>query len=126
MPSLLIVDDDKTLTTLLEYKFKQLGFDVTIKADGAEAIEVLKAKAVDVLVLDIMMPRIDGFQVLREISSGAMQAPKATLILSARGDERDVLLAFELGALDYVTKPFSVNVLAARIKIALNSKQPVH
>jgi DNA-binding response OmpR family regulator len=125
MPTMLVVDDDRTLTSLLEYKFTRLGYTVRIEPDGALALDALRQTTFDVLVLDIMMPRIDGFQVLREIHDGSLQRPNITIILSARGDERDVLLAFDLGAIDYVTKPFSLSVLAARIAIGLRYKQPI-
>ncbi len=125
MASMLVVDDDTTLTNLLEYKFKQLGYEVDIQEDGAQALDTLRNTTYDVLLLDIMMPRIDGFQLLREIANGSLQRPDIIIVLSARGEERDILLAFELGAVDYVTKPFSLNVLAARIRIALRAKCPV-
>jgi DNA-binding response OmpR family regulator len=122
MTSILIVDDDNTLINLLEYKFGHLGYEVTVQQDGALAQDALRSRVFDVLLLDIMMPRIDGFQVLREIAEGKLKRPRATLVLSARGEEKDILLAFNLGAVDYVTKPFSLNVLTARVEIALRHK----
>jgi DNA-binding response OmpR family regulator len=122
MTSILVVDDDTTLTSLLEYKFGRLGYEVRIEQDGALAQGALRLQTYDVLLLDIMMPRIDGFQLLREIAEGLLNRPRAILVLSARGEEKDILLAFNLGAVDYVTKPFSLNVLTARIEIALKWK----
>jgi len=121
-PHVLVVDDDSTLCGLLEYKLKRKGFRVTLSGDGQAAMEELQQNKVDALLLDIMMPRMDGFHLLRVLQESPEIAPQAIIILSARGDEEDILKAFELGAIDYVTKPFSVNVLIARIEIALEFK----
>jgi DNA-binding response OmpR family regulator len=122
MPNVLLVDDDKILSNLLEYKLKQIGYTVEIKDDGAAAVEALKARQYDVLLLDIMMPRLDGFQLMRSFEKEELKRPGATIVVSARSEESDILLAFKLGAVDYVTKPFSINVLMARIEIALRCK----
>ncbi|MBN2080991.1 response regulator [bacterium] len=121
-PHVLVVDDDSTLCGLLEYKLKRKGFKVTLCGDGQAAMEELQRSKVDVLLLDIMMPRMDGFHLLRVLQDPENVVPRAIVVLSARGDEDDILKAFELGAIDYVTKPFSVNVLIARIEIALKFK----
>ena len=123
MPSVLLVDDDKILSNLLEYKLKQTGYTVEIMDDGAAAVEALKVRQYDVLLLDIMMPRLDGFQLMRSFDKDKMQRPAVTIVVSARSEESDILLAFKLGAVDYVTKPFSINVLMARIEIALRCKK---
>ena len=122
MPQILVIDDDEALCGLIEYKLKQKGHNVTVGYDGQEALELLKEKKYDILVLDIMMPKIDGFYLLREIRKSGSAAPKATIVLSARHEEEDMLKAFELGAVDYISKPFSLNVLVARIDIALKHK----
>jgi DNA-binding response OmpR family regulator len=122
MPHVLVIDDDETLCGLLEYKLKKEGYEVSLGLDGLEAMDLLKSRPVDVLVLDIMMPKMDGYHLLRELRENSGITPKATIVLSARGEEEDMLRAFELGAVDYVTKPFSINVLIARIGIALKHK----
>lgn len=122
MPRVLVVDDDKTLCGLIEYKLKKKGYDVSIALDGHEAKSALESERFDALVLDIMMPKMDGFHLLRMLQGSKEMAPKATLVLSARNEEDDILRAFELGAVDYVTKPFSIDVLVARIGVALEHK----
>lgn len=122
MPHVLVIDDDETLCGLLEYKLKKEGYEVSLGLDGHQARELLKNRPVDVLVLDIMMPKMDGFHLLRELMDDKSITPRATVVLSARGEEEDILKAFELGAVDYVTKPFSINVLIKRIGIALKHK----
>ena len=122
MPRVLVVDDDKTLCGLIEYKLRKKGYDVSIALDGHEAKSVLESERFDALVLDIMMPRMDGFHLLRMLQGSKEMAPRATLVLSARNEEDDILRAFELGAVDYVTKPFSIDVLVARIGVALEHK----
>jgi len=122
MPRVLVVDDDKTLCGLIEYKLRKKGYDVSIALDGHEAKSALESERFDALVLDIMMPKMDGFHLLRMVQGSKDMAPKATVMLSARNEEDDILRAFELGAVDYVTKPFSIDVLVARIGVALEHK----
>ncbi len=122
MPRVLVVDDDKTLCGLIEYKLRKKGYDVSIALDGHEAKSALESERFDALVLDIMMPKMDGFHLLRMVQGSKDMAPKATVVLSARNEEDDILRAFELGAVDYVTKPFSIDVLVARIGVALEHK----
>lgn len=119
MAHVLVIDDDETLCGLLDYKLKKEGYQVTLGLDGHEALELLNGPPVDVMVLDIMMPKMDGYRLLRQLHENGHAKPGATIVLSARGEEEDILKAFELGAVDYVTKPFSINVLIARIGIAL-------
>jgi DNA-binding response OmpR family regulator len=115
----LIVDDDDALCSVLSYRLKKDGYQVDCLPDGLEALDYLRDRRVDALLLDIMMTKVDGFQVLRAIGAGDVQRPLATVIMSARSAEEDMLKAFQLGAIDYVVKPFSINVLAARLRIAL-------
>ena len=122
MPRVLVVDDDEALCGLIEYKLKQKGYEVVISTDGQDALDKLNGGKFDALVLDIMMPKVDGFYLLREIQKSSTNKPRATLVLSARKEEEDILKAFELGAVDYIAKPFSLNVLIARIDIALKFK----
>lgn len=122
MPRILVVDDDEALCGLIEYKLKQKGHEVAIAFDGQQALDQMNGTKYDVLVLDIMMPKVDGFYLLREIQKSKTRAPRATIILSARREEEDILKSFEMGAIDYVAKPFSLNVLVARIELALKFK----
>jgi DNA-binding response OmpR family regulator len=119
----LIVDDDDALCSVLAYKLRKSGFEPLSMNDGLAAIEFLRTSSVDVLLLDVMMHKIDGYQVLRALSSGELNRPRASIVISARSAEEDILKAFQLGAVDYVTKPFSMNVLIARVRIALGLEQ---
>ena len=122
LPSALIVDDDEVLRNILAYKLERRGFQVLHAEDGPAALAALEARRIDVMVLDIMMPKMDGFYLLRKAQESDDLAPRTTVVLSARGEEEDILKSFELGAVDYVTKPFSMNVLIARIEVALKHK----
>ena len=116
MYKILIVDDEERIRDIIkEYlEFENFGYDEA--ADGIEAIEKIKKTEYDAVVLDIMMPKVDGFTVLREIRKFT-QVP--VIMLSARGEEYDKLFGFEMGVDDYITKPFSPKELVARIKAVL-------
>ena len=121
-PKVLVVDDDEALCSLLNYKFSKRGYEIVRAFDGMRALEYLGKVQFDLMVLDIMMPKMDGFQLLRRLNDGEGNRPGAIVILSARGDEDVILEAFGLGAIDYVTKPFSMDVLMARVDVALKHK----
>lgn len=122
MLSALIVMDDPLLAGLVEYKLQKHGFTVYKADDGQDALELLGAERFDVLLLDVMIPKLDGYYVMQELKKPALHSPGVILVLSARSGEDDILRAFELGAVDYITKPFSLNVLVERINIALKHK----
>ncbi|MGE5418332.1 MAG: response regulator transcription factor [Acidobacteriota bacterium] len=114
--TLLIVEDDERMRKLISFYFHNENFNIIEAENGEEAITCFGANRVDIVILDVMMPLIDGFAVckaLRAISSVPL------IILTARSDEDDKLTGFELGADDYVTKPFSPKVLVARAKALL-------
>lgn len=109
--SVLIVEDEKRMRDLLVDYYEVDGYTVYEAADGIEALSVFHANEIDLIILDIMMPKLDGYSVCRKIR----QTSKALIImLTAREEEDDKLLGFELGADEYVTKPFSPKVLLAR------------
>lgn len=115
--SVLIVEDGKRMRTLLVDYFEEDGFIVYTAADGIEALQQFDKHEVDLIILDIMMPKLDGYSVCQKIR----QKSKALIImLTAREEEDDKLLGFELGADEYVTKPFSMKVLMARANTLLN------
>jgi DNA-binding response OmpR family regulator len=122
MNNVLIAVEDTSLFGLLDYKLTKCGYSVTGAHDGPRALELLKELRFDVLLLDLMLPKVDGFQLLREMADDEALRPRVTIILSARQAEEDLLRAFELGAVDYITKPFSLNVLVARLEVALQQK----
>ncbi len=121
MYNILIVDDEAGIRDIIkEYlEFEEFGFDEA--SDGLEAIEKIRNNDYDAVILDIMMPKVDGFTALREIRKFS-QVP--VVMLSARGEEYDKLFGFELGVDDYVTKPFSPKELMARIKSIIKRANP--
>jgi DNA-binding response OmpR family regulator len=121
MTSVLLIDDDTELTGLLGEYLEQQGFKVTIAADGERALgRILEARA-DIVILDIMMPKVDGIQVLRRIRA---ESAVPVLMLTARGDEADRIIGLDLGADDYLAKPCSPAELAARLRAILRRAQP--
>lgn len=118
---ILIVDDDKHLRNVIREYAEYENFKVTEAADGLEAIKEVKTKDFDIIVLDIMMPKIDGYQTIKEIKK-IKNIP--VIMLSAKDSEYDKLYGFDLGIDDYLTKPFSPKELIARIKaIVVRNKQ---
>ena len=116
---LLIVEDDLALRTGLQDTFVAEGYSVTIASDGDEARDLLMHRNFDLVVLDCMLPGRSGLELLKELRERGDQTQ--VLMLTARGDEMDRVLGFELGADDYVTKPFSQRELIARVKARLKS-----
>ncbi len=113
---IMIIDDEQPIAEILQYNLEQEGFRVLGAYDGESAIRLAFAEKPDLILLDIMLPRIDGFNVCREIRQ-KLDVP--IIMLSAREAEGDKVLGLELGADDYVTKPFSARELIARIKATL-------
>lgn len=116
---ILIVEDDKVLANVLAYNLEQAGYEVTHVTDGAAAIQSATDECPDLIVLDLMLPLVDGFDVCRRLREDANTRDVLVMILSARAAEADQLLGFRVGADDYVTKPFSTKVLVERIKALL-------
>jgi DNA-binding response OmpR family regulator len=112
----LVVDDEASIRTIVEYALKEAGFEVTTAARGDEALEAVERDQVDIVVLDLMLPGIDGLEVCKRIRA---ERSVPIIILSARGEELDKVLGLELGADDYVTKPFSPRELVSRVKANL-------
>ncbi|MDD5748152.1 MAG: response regulator transcription factor [Actinomycetota bacterium] len=116
MKRILVVEDESTLAEAIKYTLSREGYDVEIAGDGKSGIETWERKGADIVILDLMLPGIDGFEVCRRIRK-ASNVP--ILILTAKDSEVDEVLGLELGADDYVTKPFSMRSLIARIKALL-------
>jgi len=112
----LIVEDDRTLLDVLKYNLTKEGHDVITASDGVEALDAARDKKPDLIVLDIMLPKLDGFEVCRILRT-EMTAP--ILMLTARAEETDKVVGLELGADDYMTKPFSMREFLARIRAML-------
>ncbi len=119
----LVVEDDREIVDLLELHLKDLGFRVDAAATGPEALLKTQEKEYAVILLDIMLPEIDGLEVCRRIRSDDPLVP--ILILTAKSEELDKVLGLELGADDYVTKPFSVRELMARVRALLRRREKV-
>ncbi|MDF2890073.1 MAG: DNA-binding response regulator [Clostridia bacterium] len=110
--NILIAEDEKDIRNLLKLQLEQEGYSVYAAKDGLEALEMMQDKAIDLAILDVMMPRLDGFNLLRKIR----QTSKFPVIfLTARGDDMDKILGLGIGADDYLVKPFSMAELLARV-----------
>ncbi len=117
MNRLLLVEDDPDIVALLGHHFESAGYEVKNSPTGTTALKAATEGSFDLIILDIMLPDMDGFAVCRKLRAGENRAP--ILMLTSRADEFDKVLALELGADDYVTKPFSIRELLARIKALL-------
>jgi DNA-binding response OmpR family regulator/HPt (histidine-containing phosphotransfer) domain-containing protein len=112
--TIIIAEDDPEVVRILDAQVRAAGYAAVITGDGEEALAAVRERAADVLVLDLMLPRVNGFDVLSQLQSAAGPKPRI-IVLSGRGREQDVVRAFELGADDYMTKPFNPQELIARI-----------
>jgi DNA-binding response OmpR family regulator len=116
MKTILVVDDEPTLVATLRYNLEREGYQVLTAADGEASLSVARANRPDLIILDLMLPIIDGLEVCRQIRR-EMTVP--ILMLTAKADEVDKIVGLELGADDYVTKPFSMRELLARVRALL-------
>ena len=108
MKKILIVDDEPNIVMTLEYTFKKSNYEVFIARDGQEALDILKTNFPDVIILDIMMPMVDGFATLEQIRKDANLQHTKVMFLSAKNKESDIEKGLALGADAYMTKPFSI------------------
>lgn len=118
---ILIVDDEKNIRNVISEYAKFDGFETVEAADGMEAVEICRKEDFDLIIMDIMMPKLDGYSAVKEIRK-TKQTP--VIMLSARGEEYDKLFGFEIGVDDYVTKPFSPKELLARIRAVIKRSAP--
>jgi two-component system phosphate regulon response regulator PhoB len=116
---ILIVEDEPDLLRSVEYNFRQAGFQVLTAMRGRDGVRVAQTEAPDVILLDLMLPDIDGTEVCRQIRTSAKTQAIPVIMVTARSDEVDRVVGFELGADDYVTKPFSVRELVLRVRAVL-------
>jgi two-component system, OmpR family, alkaline phosphatase synthesis response regulator PhoP len=121
-PKILVVDDEEDILHLVEYTLGRNGFQVTCVMTGEDAIKTARAQQPDALVLDLMLPGSDGLEVCRVLKNDPKTKGTPILMLSAKGEESDVVAGLEMGADDYVAKPFSPKVLVARLKAVLRRK----
>ena len=116
-PRILLVDDEQPIQTLLSFPLQRDGYEVVQAADGAEALARFDEQVFDLVVLDVMLPRMDGLEVCRRLRAKGETVP--IIMLTAKSEEIDKVLGLELGADDYITKPFSMREFRSRVKAAL-------
>jgi len=121
-PQILIVDDEPSLVEVLVYNFQKEGFETATAGDGREALQKCRTMVPDIVVLDLMLPVIDGLQVCRQIRSDPRLAKTRVLMLTAKGEEIDEVVGFHMGADDYVAKPFRTRPLIERVKALLRRR----
>jgi DNA-binding response OmpR family regulator len=121
--TILLVDDEDSIQTLLTYPLERDGYRVVQARDGEEALRRFHEEAVDLVVLDIMLPRVDGLEVCRRLRA---ESTVPIIMLTARDDELDKVLGLELGADDYITKPFSIREFRSRVRALLRRASTPH
>lgn len=117
----LVVDDEQSIVTLLQYNLEQAGFEVVTAMDGLAGKQLAESMAPDIIVLDLMLPKMDGIEVCKQLRQQKIMTP--ILMLTAKDDEFDKILGLELGADDYMIKPFSPREVVARVKAILRRVQ---
>jgi two-component system, OmpR family, KDP operon response regulator KdpE len=117
----LVVEDDPNIVDLIRSNLAVRGFDTVVSTDGLRALRLLETESPDIVLLDLMLPEVDGFELCRQIRE---RSSVAIIVVSARGGERDKVSALNVGADDYMTKPFSIEELLARINATLRRTRP--
>lgn len=121
MTKILVVDDEPAISTLLKYSLEQNGYQVIVATDGKLAYDLISEQSFDAVLLDLMLPIMDGMTVLKNVRQDKITTP--VLLVTAKGDEFDRVFGLELGADDYITKPFSPREVVARLKAVLRRSQ---
>ena len=116
---ILVVDDEENIVKLVSYNLEQEGYEIITANEGKEALAKIEQEEPDLMILDLMLPKIDGFDICRKVRKDSNSNNLPIIILSAKEEEIDKILGLELGADDYVTKPFSPRELIARVKAVL-------
>ncbi len=123
---LLIVEDDRSLAGVLEYNFSNAGYDVVCAHDGQDGINQARIRKPEIIILDLMIPVIDGVEVCRRLRAEDATRDTPIMMLTAKAEETDQLIGFSVGADDYVVKPFSVRVLMERVKSLLRRRDRIN
>lgn len=118
--TILVVDDEKDIREILEYNFRREGYEVLTACDGREALDIVQLSLPDLIILDVMMPEIDGFEVCRRLRDNPNTSALPVIVLSAKLREFDDLVRLELGATEYIQKPVSPRVLVHRVDYYLH------
>lgn len=125
MTKILVVDDEENIRMLLKYNLEKDGYEVLEAADGEEGLKLAKAERPNLMLLDLMLPKIDGLEVCRQLKGTLETSSLPIIMLTAKSDEVDKVIGLELGADDYLAKPFSPRELLARIKAVLRRSAPL-
>src|SRR5512139_307716 len=120
---ILIVDDEKDIVDLIAYNLKKEGYETLKALDGEKALQLIRTKTPNLVILDLMLPGIQGLEVCKRIRKVPETAVIPIIMLTAKGEEIDKVLGLEVGADDYITKPFSVKELLARVKAVLRRSE---
>ena len=121
---ILVVDDEIYIVHILDFSLGMEGYEVVTALDGEQALEKMKSERPDLIVLDIMMPKLDGYEVCKSVKGNPDTAHIPVILLSAKGRNVDQKLGFDVGADDYITKPFSPRKLVERINALLGQSSP--
>ena len=122
---MLIVEDEEALLDLLKFNFNKEGYKIDTATDGETALEKILYKTLDIIIIDLMLPKLSGIELCRRIRKNKEHKNIPIIMLTAKGEEEDKLRGLETGADDYITKPFSVNELVARVKAVLRRIRPM-
>jgi two-component system, OmpR family, phosphate regulon response regulator PhoB len=123
-PRILIVEDERALTDVLTYNLRREGFEISVAHDGQDGLRKAQTALPDLIILDLMLPVLNGLEVCRQLRAGEYTRTIPIIMLTAKAEETDQVVGFSLGADDYVTKPFSVKVLIQRIKALQRRADP--
>src|SRR3989338_6660927 len=121
--SILVIDDEKDILKLLQYNLEKEGYRVVLAKTGEEGFELARSKKPDLIILDLMLPGIDGIEVCKLLKASSDTKNIPVIMLTAKSTDVDQVVGLELGASDYIPKPFSVKVLLARIKNIFRGKE---
>ena len=121
MAKILVAEDEPSLSKLLEFRLNSLGHEILLATDGKQALALVKSDRPDLVLLDVMMPVMGGIEVLRTLQKDESTKNIPVIMLSAKGQEKDIFIGLERGADDYITKPFGFSNLVDRINKALPS-----
>jgi len=113
---ILVVEDDRDISELITYNLEREGYDIACLYDGGQAVDFVKKRKPELIILDLMLPEVDGIEICRMLKSDAATKHIPIVMLTAKGEEADVVIGLQMGADDYIPKPFSPKVLVARIK----------
>jgi two-component system phosphate regulon response regulator PhoB len=113
---ILVIEDDRDISELITYNLEREGYDIACLYDGGQAVDLVRKRKPELIILDLMLPEVDGIEICRMLKSDATTKHIPIIMLTAKGEEADVVVGLQMGADDYITKPFSPKVLIARIK----------